>query len=134
VRPRLFPIISSTCLLLAACGPKAGITPAPVASQPVSIDSLAQKKDEPAPATTIGAPPAPSDTKENAGGIDPESKLPDSEAVYQATRKFAEKNRRQAKDLDELIATGFLPKLPAPPPGKKYLLNQRDASLRVVDK
>ncbi len=63
-----------------------------------------------------------------------ENELPSRDEIYVATRKFAMEQRRPAKDIEELVQKNYLAPLPPLPPGKKYLLNQRGASLQVVDK
>lgn len=59
--------------------------------------------------------------------------LPDLDFIYHTTRRFLVEQKRQAKDLDELIAMGYMPPLPPLPPGKKYNLNQRSAMIEIVD-
>ena len=64
-----------------------------------------------------------------------EGGLPSQQVLYDAIQKYiAEHQGRAAKDVDELVSRGYLPKLPPPPSGKKYLLNQRFATLDLVDK
>jgi hypothetical protein len=60
--------------------------------------------------------------------------LPDYNVISRAVNGFLVKYQRPPRDIEELVAQGFLNKLPPPPPGKKYVLNQRMASLTVVDK
>lgn len=62
-----------------------------------------------------------------------EARIPTQEDIYQATRKFMERNKRAAASPEELVAAGLLAPLPAAPPGKKYVLDQRAANLRLVD-
>ncbi len=104
--------------------------------------AAACQKDEPPP-----PPPAPADVgnKEVELKIDAQARqpiappklndkgLPDIDFIYQTTRRFLDEQKRPARDLEELIALGYMPKLPPPPPGKKYILNQRAAMIQIVD-
>jgi len=74
--------------------------------------------------------PGPS-TKAAAGTT--EARIPTQEDIYQATRKYMERNKRPAATAEELVAAGLLAPLPPVPPGKKYVLDQRAASLLLVD-
>lgn len=66
-------------------------------------------------------------------GIKPED-LPSHQVLYDAITKYMTANQgRAAKDVDELVAKGFLKPLPPLPPGKRYDLNQRSAILKIVD-
>ena len=99
-------------------------------------------KEEP-----VVAPPAPVDTgtkevelnldKKSATALPPPTfdpkGMPDQDFIYNTTARFVLEQKRPAKDLEELIATGYMPKLPPPPPGKKYVLNQRAAMIQLVD-
>lgn len=62
-----------------------------------------------------------------------EARIPTQEDVYQATRKFMDRNKREARTPEELVSAGLLAPLPPPPPGKKYVLDQRAANLRLAD-
>jgi hypothetical protein len=44
-----------------------------------------------------------------------------------------DRNKREARTPEELVAAGLLAPLPAPPLGKKYVLDQRAAVLIIVD-
>ena len=66
-------------------------------------------------------------------GIKPED-FPSHQALYDAITKYMTANQgRAAKNVDELVAKGFLKPLPALPPGKRYDLDQRSAILKIVD-
>ena len=99
------------------------------------------KKEEPLP-----APPAKIDTGKEvelnldhkpAAALPPPNLdakgLPDMDFIYNTTARFLIEQKRPAKDLEELIAMGYMPKLPPPPPGKKYVINQRAAMIQLVD-
>ena len=104
--------------------------------------ATACKKEAP-----VAAPPAPVETgikevelnldQKPAGTLSPPifdpKGMPDQDFIYNTTARFLLEQKRPAKDLEELIATGYMPKLPPPPPGKKYVLNQRAAMIQLVD-
>ena len=48
--------------------------------------------------------------------------------LTQTLRRFAAENRRVPKSLDELVSAGYLPELPTPPGGKRFVF---DEELRV---
>lgn len=60
--------------------------------------------------------------------------MPTQEDIYQATRKFMERNKRPASTPEELVSAGLLAPLPEAPPGKKYVLDQRAANLRLTER
>ena len=45
-----------------------------------------------------------------------------------------DRTQRPANTLEELVAAGLLAPLPEPSLGKKYVLDQRAANLRLVDR
>jgi len=51
-----------------------------------------------------------------------------AERLTQALRKFSAENRRVPASLNELVAMGYLPEMPAAPMGKKWVF---DDQLRV---
>lgn len=61
------------------------------------------------------------------------ARIPTQEDIYQATRKFMERNRRPAETVEDLVKAGLLAPLPPAPAGKKYVLDQRSASLELAD-
>lgn len=75
---------------------------------------------------TLGLPPLPT-------GISTDPHLPQPSELFNAFYKFVNDKGRVAKNVEELVATGYLTPLPPPPPGKKYLLNNQSLDLRVVD-
>ncbi|MEN9576099.1 MAG: hypothetical protein RL514_3954 [Verrucomicrobiota bacterium] len=65
----------------------------------------------------------------------PTNVLPDTVVLYEAITKHMTANQgRAAKDVEDLVAKGFLKPLPPLPPGKRYELNQRSAVLSIVDR
>ncbi len=66
-------------------------------------------------------------------GVDPTA-LPSQAVLYDAISRYMAANQgRAAKDVKELVEKGFLKPLPALPPGKRYDLDQRGVTLRIVD-
>jgi len=63
-----------------------------------------------------------------------QNELPGRDEIYEATRKFGMDHKRQASSLEELLSKGYLNPIPPAPAGKKYVLNQRGASIMVVDR
>ena len=59
--------------------------------------------------------------------------IPDANFIYQTTRRFFAEQKRSPKNLEELIAKGYMPPLPTPPPGKRYVLNERAAMIQLQD-
>ncbi len=45
-----------------------------------------------------------------------------------------ERNKRPASTPEELVSAGLLAPLPEAPPGKKYVLDQRAANLRLTER
>jgi len=102
-------------------------------------------KDEPPPPPPPAADTAPKEIELKATptpaaqqpAIEPakidDKGIPDSNFIYLTTRRFLQEQKRSARDLDELISMGYMPPLPKLPPGKKYLLNQRAATIQVVE-
>ena len=107
-------------LLIAACKPEA-TAPAPPPSAATEPKEVEIKVETTRPAATVE--PA----KLNAQG------LPDMDFIYNTSRRFFVEQKRFARDLEELVAMGYMPKLPTPPPGKKYVINQRSATISLVD-
>jgi len=63
-----------------------------------------------------------------------DGQVPSEKAIIWAVDRFDEKYFRYPKDIDELVKVGLLKPLPAPPPGKKYLLDSHNRTLSLVDK
>ena len=45
--------------------------------------------------------------------------------LTQVVRRFAAEQRRAPKTLDELVAQGYLSRVPKPPAGKKFAINKK---------
>src|SRR5687768_15252852 len=50
------------------------------------------------------------------------------ERLTQTVRRYAAEMRTAPKSLEEVVGAGYLPEMPAAPPGKKYII---DDQLRV---
>lgn len=95
----------------------------------VCLTMVACRKKGSAPAANA----VPASESAAALGIQP-SALPDHQTLYAAITKFMGANQgRAAKDVDDLVAKGFLKPLPPLPPGKRYELDQRSALLTIVN-
>jgi competence protein ComGC len=55
------------------------------------------------------------------------------EAVTMATQSFFIAHERAPKSLEELVSSGYLRKLPAPPAGKKYVYDAANANISLAD-
>jgi len=62
-----------------------------------------------------------------------EGQMPNRMNLIWACDRFLERNGRDAKSVEELVAKGLI-KVPPPPAGKKYLLNISEYTLEVVNK
>jgi hypothetical protein len=92
------------------------------------------KKDESAP-TQVAAPTPNTIQSAEAAPEKSSNGMPERETIYAGIQKYmSEHHGRAAKGIEELVAGHYIPALPSPPPGKKYELDQRFATLTVVDK
>jgi len=55
------------------------------------------------------------------------------DAVTKAVQSFFINKERAPKNLEELVASGFLKKLPAPPAGKKYVYDPERANITLAN-
>jgi hypothetical protein len=55
-------------------------------------------------------------------------------SVDQAIKVFFEQENRYPKDLDELVSSGTLPKLPTPPNGMKFDYDPAAGTVKIVPK
>ncbi len=122
MNPRLLPLLllQVVSALSSTMGCKNEEPPPPAPKVETEVKEIEIAPDR-APAAALAAP------KLNNQGI------PDADFIYNTTRRFMQEQKHPAKDLEELIAKGYMPPLPAPPPGKKYVLNQRAAMIQLVD-
>ena len=87
----------------------------------VAIPLAACKRKPAAGATAPEAPAAPSN---------PEVDL---KALNAAVVAYAMGQLKEPATLDDLVKTGFIKRLPTPPPGKKYVLDAKKSSVLLVD-
>ena len=126
---RAFLVPLGVGLLLSACTKEAPpAAPLPIVKPPPSKVSAAPQGEAVSNTARVNfEPSAPIAPRE-------QNQPPSRDEIYEATRKFGMEQRRPAASLEELVSKGYLKPIPPPPPGKKYVLNQRGASLMVVDK
>lgn len=105
-------------LTLAGCGKKE-----PAASAPPPQRSAAPAQPLSAPADYLGAV-----SKGQKSAI----KTIDLASLGQAIKLFEVEEGRLPKDLNELVAEKYLPGLPAPPPGTKFVYDPNTGNVRVV--
>ncbi len=87
----------------------------------VALPLAACKRKPAAGATSPEAPAAPSN---------PEVDL---KALNAAVVAYAMGQLKEPATLDDLVKTGFIKRLPTPPPGKKYVLDAKKSSVLLVD-
>lgn len=87
----------------------------------VALPLAACKRKPAAGATAPEAPAAPSN---------PEVDL---KALNAAVVAYAMGQLKEPATLDDLVKTGFIKRLPTPPPGKKYVLDAKKSSVLLVD-
>ena len=85
------------------------------------LPRAACKRKPAAGATAPEAPAAPSN---------PEVDL---KALNAAVVAYAMGQLKEPATLDDLVKTGFIKRLPTPPPGKKYVLDAKKSSVLLVD-
>lgn len=124
-------------LIAAGCGgdpePAAPppVQPAAEAVQPMG--SVSPTPGAVPPPTAVSAPASPAAAAANAA---PEQEIPSKdalEAVTMAVQSYFIRYDRAPATLDELINSGYLRKLPAPPAGKKYVYDAEKANIRLED-
>jgi hypothetical protein len=98
------------------------------------VASSACRKRNATPPVTQGEVISPSGPATPVAPGSTAARIPTQEDIYQATRKFMDRNKRSANSLEELVGAGLLAPLPEPPAGKMYVLDQRAALLRLTDK
>ena len=57
----------------------------------------------------------------------------DLKALNAAVVAYAMGQLKEPATLDDLVKTGFIKRLPTPPPGKKYVLDAKKSSVLLVD-
>ena len=108
--PRL--LIACLLVTLMGCG-----------KQPASSPSGAQPKTDGA-VPNVGLSPAKSQVDAAAIASDRAQIAAVLNELTQAVRKCAVEQRRAPKNLEELVAGGYLSRIPPAPAGKKYMINK----------
>jgi hypothetical protein len=110
MKPTLL-LLSAFCLALCGCGNKES-KPAQAGENPLN-----------APADYLGA-------------VVKAKKLADKTvstvSIDQAIKVFSAQENRYPKTLDELVTSGTIPKLPAPPEGMKFDYNPTNGTVKIV--
>ncbi len=57
----------------------------------------------------------------------------DLKTLNEAVRAHVMGQLKEPDSLDDLVKTGFMKRLPTPPPGKKYVLDAKKSSVKLVD-
>ena len=87
----------------------------------VALPLAACKRKPAAGATAPEAPAAPSN---------PEADL---RTLNDAVRAHVMGQLKEPTTLEDLVKTGFIKRLPTPPPGKKFVLDGKNSSVLLVD-
>jgi hypothetical protein len=98
----------------AGCGKPASPSPKPPEPQAPAVAAPAEPSTESAPAEPA-PPPAVMDEAQIATAI---------AELTQAVRKYGVEQRRAPKSLDELVAQGYLSRVPEAPAGKKFAIDK----------
>ncbi len=64
----------------------------------------------------------------------PPNPVEDLRALNDAVRAHVMGQLKEPDTLDDLVKTGFMKRLPTPPPGKKYVLDAKKSSVKLVDR
>lgn len=128
-------------LLSAGCGNKNADTtvskPAPGAMPKVNGNAGAPK--EAAPAADAPAPPPAPDAAAatpQPAAAPAEGEAPSQDVVQTvlgAVQSYVIANSKNPKDLDELVRTGFLKRIPPTPPGKKLVYDAQKLDVKLVN-
>lgn len=119
-------LLCSSLVFLSACRRKRSAAPAaPEATAPPAVEQPAAPASSPAaPAPAEAAPEAQLST----------AKFDEDFGILsQGLLTFKRDKNRAPKDWEELISTGYLKKLPAAPPGKRYTFNPGSLDVHMVN-
>jgi len=125
----------SIALLGAGCKeePEVVVVPPAAQSSDAAISMTPQGSEAVAPPPVAAATTAPIEGASAPGAT---AEVPSKDALETVTRalqSFYVAHDRAPKSLDELLASGFLRKLPAPPAGKKYVYKPEIANIALED-
>jgi hypothetical protein len=130
-------VLLLACLAAISCGrkPTSAPTPPPASAPGGSVDALLAKPADAAPAapeapTTASAPGESPDAQAGA----PQVAEASVQQLTEAVRVWLQVYPDYPKDLKELVDKKLIPKLPAPPPGKKFAIDRKSISVILVDK
>lgn len=105
-------------LSIAGCGNdpqsqgSASDTPSPLDTEAASLQSDATRQ--------AGANRSPALSATSTSVPDPAAAL---NTLTHAVRRYSAEKRRVPSNLQELVTAGYVTSLPAPPPGKKFVIN-----------
>jgi hypothetical protein len=85
---------------------------------------MSQQPAPPASQGTVETSPEPVQAPQAGRTIDPAQLQAQLNELTQAVRKFGAEQRRVPKSLDEVVASGYISSLPAPPSGKRFAINK----------
>ena len=116
-------LLSTSLILLCACKRKRDT--APQATPPPAVEQPAAPASNPtSPGPAAASPAAPLSTAvfDEHFGI-----------LSQGLLTFRRDKNRAPRDWQELITTGYLKKMPTPPPGKRYTFNPGSLDVHMVN-
>jgi hypothetical protein len=113
----LFWVGIASVILCLGCGPSASKSGAPATNTVASENPLT------APVDYLGAA-----AKAQQSAV----RTVDIASVTKAIQMFQAEEGRNPRDLNELVTSGQLPRLPAPPTGMKYSYDPGTAQVRLV--
>jgi len=122
---RICPLVLLVALSLAtsSCGRAKNPSGPPEAS-------ATPTSEMPAAPPALNAPPTPS-PQPTPGGPTGVGQA-DLDAVNQALRQYVRVKKVVPRDVQELVSSGFVPSLPSPPAGKKYVILLHPLGYSVV--
>ncbi|MEQ2007863.1 MAG: hypothetical protein ABMA26_13785 [Limisphaerales bacterium] len=116
-------LLCLSLVCLSACRRKRTTAPtAPETSAPPAAEQPAAKDGSASPAPASPAPPEPTALFDEHFGI-----------LTQGLLTFKRDKNRAPRDWQELITTGYLKKMPAAPPGKRYTFNPASLDVHMVN-
>ena len=121
----LFSLMIAGMLGLGFCGcSRRNNTPVSAGEQAPVVPAAVPETDPNAPAAAVAEAPIP--TKDESGNI------PGVEMINSAIGDFFSANGRSPKDINELVMSKYLQKVPPAPPGKKYAIDPTMRQVKLV--
>jgi len=98
--------------------------PAPASVKPAPAPAPAPAPVAPAasPVATVTAPAQPREQPMDLGSLD------------SILDNYGAQHDRVPKSLEEMVALKLIPRMPTPPPGKRYVIDQQKRRIRIVDR